>query len=50
MRLTGQMVSMGIATLILQLYIGKSAINPENYRQFGWSVGTTFKFLYCSAL
>lgn len=42
MRLTGQMASMGIATLILQLYIGKSDINPGNYRQFGWSVGTTF--------
>ena len=42
MRLTGQMVSMGIATLILQFYIGKDTINPTNYHKFIGSIGTTF--------
>lgn len=42
MRLTGQMVSMGIATLILQIYIGNDTINPANYDKFIGSIGTTF--------
>ncbi len=31
MRLTGQMLSTGIATLILAIYVGKVRIAPENY-------------------
>ncbi len=31
MRLTGQMLSTGIATLILAIYVGKVQIAPENY-------------------
>lgn len=42
MRLTGQMVSMGIATLILHLYIGKDSINPGNHQQFIWAMGISF--------
>lgn len=42
MRLTGQMVSMGIATLILQLYIGKESINTTNHKQFIWAIGSIF--------
>jgi len=34
MRLVGQMLSMGVAVIILALYIGKVAITPENYDQF----------------
>lgn len=51
MRLTGQMVSMGIATLILQIYIGKETINPTNYDKFIDSIGTTFiVFAFLSAV
>ncbi|MCB8965124.1 MAG: MFS transporter [Bacteroidales bacterium] len=42
MRLTGQMISMGIATLILQLYIGKEAINRTNHQQFIWAISASF--------
>lgn len=42
MRLTGQMVSMGIATLILHLYIGKDSINPGNHQQFIRAMGIAF--------
>jgi len=34
MRLTGQMLSMGIAMLLLALYIGHAQITPENYPLF----------------
>ncbi len=34
MRLTGQMLSMGIATLILAIYIGKAEIAPQYYPSF----------------
>jgi hypothetical protein len=34
MRLVGQMLSMGIATIILALFIGKVAITPDNYARF----------------
>jgi len=34
MRLTGQMLSTGIATLILALYVGNVQIAPENYSLF----------------
>jgi EmrB/QacA subfamily drug resistance transporter len=34
MRLTGQMLSMGIATVIFAIHIGRAAITPEYYPQF----------------
>jgi len=42
MRLTGQMMSMGIATLILQLFIGNSPISLQNSAEFLSSMRTTF--------
>jgi EmrB/QacA subfamily drug resistance transporter len=42
MRLIGQMFSMGIATLILSLYIGRVEITPEYYSDFLRSVNTAF--------
>jgi EmrB/QacA subfamily drug resistance transporter len=42
MRLTGQMLSMGIATLIIQIFIGKAKITPENHFQFLSSVKIIF--------
>lgn len=34
MRLTGQMLSMGIAMLVFAIYIGRAEITPENYPAF----------------
>ena len=42
MRLTGQMMSMGIATLILQVFIGNSPISAQNAAEFMTSMRTTF--------
>lgn len=42
MRLTGQMISMGIAALILHLYVGKAVINSTNHKQFIWAISSTF--------
>jgi len=42
MRLTGQMMSMGIATLVLQLFIGNSPISLDNSAEFMSSMRTTF--------
>jgi MFS family permease len=42
MRLTGQMMSMGIATLILQLFIGNSPISATYSAEFMASMRTTF--------
>jgi len=42
MRLTGQMMSMGIAMLIFALHIGSARITPENYPVFMNSVRTAF--------
>lgn len=42
MRLTGQMMSMGIATLILQLFIGNQQISAVNAAGFLSSMLTTF--------
>ncbi len=42
MRLLGQMFSMGIATLIFALFIGRVQITPESYPQFIRSVNTAF--------
>jgi hypothetical protein len=32
MRMIGQMMSMGIAMLLISLYIGKQTINPSSYK------------------
>lgn len=42
MRLTGQMMSMGIATMILNIFIGKASIGPENNHLFLSSVKVIF--------
>jgi len=42
MRLTGQMMSMGIATLILQVFIGNNPISAQYAAQFMTSMRTTF--------
>lgn len=42
MRLTGQMLSMGIAMLIFALYIGRTRITPQEYPMFLVSVKTAF--------
>ena len=42
MRLTGQMLSMGIATLILQLYLGNQQLTPRFSTEFLNSMRTTF--------
>ncbi len=42
MRLTGQMLSMGIAMVIFSLHIGSARIAPENYPLFLASVRTAF--------
>lgn len=42
MRLTGQMMSMGIATLVLQLFIGNEPISIQNTAGFISSMRTTF--------
>jgi EmrB/QacA subfamily drug resistance transporter len=42
MRLTGQMLSMGIAMVIFALHIGSARITPENYAIFLTSLKTAF--------
>lgn len=42
MRLTGQMMSMGVATLILQLFIGNNPISAQYSNGFMTSMRTTF--------
>jgi EmrB/QacA subfamily drug resistance transporter len=42
MRLTGQMLSMGIATVIFALHIGSARITPDLYPQFLASLRTAF--------
>lgn len=42
MRLTGQMLSMGIAMLIFAVFIGRAEITPENYPLFLKSARTAF--------
>ncbi len=45
MRLTGQMMSMGIVLLLFSLYLGKVQITPEHYQEFLQSVKIAF-FLF----
>jgi EmrB/QacA subfamily drug resistance transporter len=47
MRLLGQMLSMGIATLIFALYIGRAQITPEYYPVFIHSVKIAFIVFSC---
>ena len=42
MRMLGQMLSMAIATMLLAYFIGKQAINPDNYPMFMKSMSTAF--------
>jgi MFS family permease len=42
MRLIGQMLSMGIATLLLSLYVGRTQITAENSALFMQSIQVTF--------
>jgi hypothetical protein len=42
MRLTGQMFSMGLAMLILAIFVGKVEITPEHYAAFVTSTKTAF--------
>lgn len=42
MRLTGQMLSMGIAMLVLAIFVGPVAITPEYFPEFMDSCRTTF--------
>ncbi len=42
MRLTGQMLSMGVAMLVFAVYIGHAQITPENYPLFLRSAKTAF--------
>ena len=48
MRLTGQMLSMGIATLILAIYLGNVQISPEYYSTF--LIGMKAAFIVFGAL
>ena len=48
MRLTGQMLSMGLALLLFALYIGRVQITPEYYPVFLKCMRTTF--VICAAL
>ncbi len=42
MRLTGQMLSMGMATVIFAFHIGSAAITPDRYPQFLASLRSAF--------
>ena len=42
MRLLGQMLSMGLATMILALFMGRVQITPEHYPTLVTSVKTAF--------
>ena len=51
MRMVGQMLSMGVATLVFSLFIGKASIVPANYALFLKSMRVSFIvfFLMCVA-
>ncbi len=51
MRMVGQMLSMGVATLVFSLFIGKASIVPANYPLFLKSMRVSFIvfFVMCSA-
>jgi MFS family permease len=42
MRLTGQMFSMGLASLIISIFVGHLKIGPENFEDFIHSIRVTF--------
>jgi hypothetical protein len=47
MRLIGQMLSLGIATLLFALYIGRVQITPEYYPLFLKSARVAFAIFAC---
>jgi MFS family permease len=47
MRLLGQMLSMGIVTLIFSLYIGRAQITPQSYSMLIKSVRVAFAVFSC---
>ncbi|MFH0760255.1 MAG: MFS transporter [Bacteroidota bacterium] len=42
MRLTGQMVSMAVATLVINIFVGNAAISEANHEQFLHTIPVTF--------
>ena len=42
MRLVGQMLSMGIATMVIHVFIGTGTINASNHKQFILAASVTF--------
>ena len=42
MRLSGQMISMAIANMIMHIFLGNAKINPKNYNQFIHSNSISF--------
>ena len=42
MRLSGQMISMAIANMIMHIFLGNAKINPKNFNQFINSNGVSF--------
>jgi hypothetical protein len=47
MRLLGQMLSMGIVTLIFAMYIGRAQITPQSYAMLIKSVRVAFIVFAC---
>ena len=46
MRIVGQMLSMGIATLVFSIFIGKARITPDNFLLFLASVKVSFVIFF----
>jgi hypothetical protein len=46
MRLTGQMFSMGITTLVFAVYMGRTQISPANYHLFVGSMQVIFAIMF----
>ncbi|MDP4270242.1 MAG: MFS transporter [Bacteroidota bacterium] len=50
MRNTGQMISMGIATLLIHIFIGQAKISPANYDRFMETLPITFSIFIALSL
>ncbi len=50
MRQVGMMLSMGVAMLLLSVYIGRAEVTPENHALFLKSIRTAFAVFSCSCL